>query len=120
LPKQNTKQPANYGKYLAAGIIAAGIIFAVFRMLEKNENPEPHKWSKQVDSAFVYNCVSKYRKEFGQDSVKLLNTAEFCLCMLEKVKLKYEETEIEKVTNDDIKEWDRLCRNELMTRRKPR
>jgi hypothetical protein len=73
LPKQKTiknSKPQKYGKYLAAGIIAAGVIFAVFKAFEKDETPVPHTWSRQVDSAFVMNCVSKYSKEFGQDTTQ--------------------------------------------------
>ncbi|MBK6505849.1 MAG: hypothetical protein IPG02_09315 [Ignavibacteria bacterium] len=112
----NLKQskPQRYGKYLAAGIIAAGLIFAVFKAFEKNETPVPHKWSRQIDSAFVMNCVSKYRNDFGQDTIKRTQTIEFCLCMLGKIKLKYEEDEMDKVTNEEIKNWDNLCRGELM------
>lgn len=104
---------ASYGRYLAYGVIAAGIIFAVVKLNEKEVNTVPHEWSREVDSAFVYNCVKKYSREFGQDSLKRVRAIEFCLCMLDKVKLKYEEAEMNKVTDDDIKEWDRNCRNEL-------
>ena len=121
MPKQKTiknSKPQKYGKYLAAGIIAAGVIFAVFKAFEKDETPVPHTWSRQVDSAFVMNCVIKYSKEFGQDTIKRTQTIEFCLCMLDKIKLKYEEDEMDKVTNEEIKKWDRLCRSELMNRNK--
>lgn len=121
MPKQEktkSSKPQKYGKYLAAGIIAAGIIFAVFKAFEKDETPVPHTWSRQVDSAFVMNCVIKYSKEFGQDTIKRTQTIEFCLCMLDKIKLKYEEDEMDKVTNEEIKNWDRLCRSELMNRNK--
>lgn len=108
------KKPAAFGKYLAAGIVAAAVIFALIKVMDKDDAPVPHIWSPEVDSAFVYNCVGKYSKEFGRDSIKLKSTAEFCICMLEKVKLKYDESEMNKVTDSDIREWDRLCRNELM------
>ncbi len=121
MPKQKTiknSKPQKYGKYLAAGIIAAGVIFAVFKAFEKDETPVPHTWSRQVDSAFVMNCVSKYSKEFGQDTLKRTQTIEFCLCMLDKIKLKYEEDEMDKVTNEEIKNWDRICRGQLMNQNK--
>jgi len=110
--KSNQSKPVRYGKYLAAGVIAAGIIFGIFYSLEKDENTVPHVWSREVDSAFVVNCVSKYAREFRQDTTKRTQTIEFCLCMLEKVKTKYEEKDIDKVTNEDIKTWDRLCRSQ--------
>lgn len=116
--KTKNRKPQKYGKYLAAGIIAAGVIFAVFKAFDKDETQVPHKWSRQVDSAFVMNCVSKYRKEFGQDTIKRTQTIEFCLCMLDKIKLKYEEDEMDKVTDEEIKNWDSLCRSILMNQKK--
>jgi hypothetical protein len=38
--------------------------------------------------------------------------------MLDKIKLKYEEDEMDKVTNEEIKNWDRICRGQLMNQNK--
>lgn len=88
-------------------------MFAVFKALDESEKPVPNQWSRAVDSAFVVNCVSKYSREFHGDSLKREWTIDFCLCMLEKVKIKYKESEMDRVMNEEIKEWDRLCREEL-------
>ncbi len=121
LDKRKTeKKTESYGKYLFAGIIAASVLFAVLNFLEKDDKPKTHKWSKDVESAFLSNCVNKYSNEFGKDTTKIRLTVDFCSCMLEKIKTKYEESEMENVTDAEIKEWDRQCRAGIMNQNQPR
>ena len=110
--KDATKsKPVSYGKFLFAGIVAAASLFAVFSMLEKDDVEKTHKWSKEVEAAFLNNCVNKYSGEFGKDTAKIRMTVDFCNCMLHKIKTKYEESEMDKVTDQEIKEWDKQCRS---------
>ena len=119
--KSSSSNGIRYGRYLGAGVVLAGIIFALFKLTESDKKDDSfrHEWSYAVDSAFVMNCVNKYSREFGKDTLKRQYSIEFCLCMLDKVKSKYSEEEMNNVTDAEIKEWDRVCRNEINYKGRP-
>ena len=108
---------ADYSKYLFAGVVIAVVILIIFSLSEKNEIPpvikNEHVWSTETDSMFVKNCYNKYKPQIKDDMVKQETMKAFCRCMLEKVKSKYDEKDISKVLDSDIKLWDDECRKQI-------
>lgn len=108
---------ADYSKYLFAGVVIAVLILIIFSLSEKNEIPpvikNEHVWSAETDSLFVKNCYNKYKPQIKDDMVKQETMKAFCRCMLEKVKSKYDEKDISKVLDSDIKLWDNECRKQI-------
>ena len=108
---------ADYSKYLFAGVVIAVLILIIFSLSEKNEIPpvikNEHVWSAETDSLFVKNCYNKYKPQIKDDMVKQETMKAFCRCMLEKVKSKYDEKDISKVLDSDIKLWDDECRKQI-------
>ena len=108
---------ADYSKYLFAGVVIAVVILIIFSLSEKNEIPSviknEHVWSTETDSMFVKNCYNKYKPQIKDDMVKQETMKAFCRCMLEKVKSKYDEKDISKVLDSDIKLWDDECRKQI-------
>ncbi len=108
---------ADYSKYLFAGVVIAVVILIIFSLSEKNEIPpvikNEHVWSAETDSLFVKNCYNKYKPQIKDDMVKQETMKAFCRCMLEKVKSKYDEKDISKVLDSDIKLWDDECRKQI-------
>lgn len=116
---KNKKEPekANYSKYLFAGVAIAAVILIIFSMSENDEIPpvikNVHVWAAETDSLFVKNCYNKYKPQIKDDMVKQETMKAFCRCMLEKVKSKYDEKDISKVLDSDIKQWDDECRKQI-------
>ena len=116
---KNKKDPghASYSKYLFAGVVIAAVMLIIFSLSESDEIPAgkkiEHKWSMETDSLFVKNCYNKYKPQIKDDMVKQETMKAFCRCMLEKVKSKYEEKDISKVLDSDIKMWDDECRKQI-------
>lgn len=108
---------ADYSKYLFSGVVIAVVILIIFSLSEKNEIPpvikNEHVWSAETDSLFVKNCYNKYKPQIKDDMVKQETMKAFCRCMLEKVKSKYDEKDISKVLDSDIKLWDDECRKQI-------
>ncbi|MEO8210693.1 MAG: hypothetical protein ABI840_09025, partial [bacterium] len=71
-------------------------------------------WSPEMDSLFVKNCYVKYKPQIKDDMQKQENIKTFCRCMLEKVKTKYEEKDMGKVRDAEIKQWDAECRELIL------
>ena len=111
---KNTPKKERLWLFLAAGIVVAGIIF-LYMDSQKHDDPYFHEWSAEMDSVFVKNCYDKYKPQVRDDMGKQENMKAFCKCMLEKIKTKYSENEMSKVTGVDIKDWDEQCRSELLT-----
>ncbi len=117
MKKSKAPEKTNYGKYLFAGVVVAAIVL-IFISYSENENLPAekktiHVWSAETDSMFVKNCYNKYKPQIKDDLEKQEITKAFCRCMLEKVKTKYEEKDIDKVQDYDIKRWDTECRKEI-------
>jgi hypothetical protein len=67
-----------------------------------------------MDSAFVKDCFNKYKPQI-KDSIQLQESINgFCRCMLGKIKTKYDEFNIDKMTDAEIKKWDAECRSQLL------
>ncbi len=117
MKKTKSTESQTYGKYLFAGVLAAVVIVIAISLIKDNEvsNTEnkPYVWSAETDSLFVNDCYGKYKPQIKDDLVKQETTKSFCRCMLEKIKSKYAENEMDKVTKDDIKKWDNECRNKI-------
>ena len=62
---------------------------------------------------FVKDCFNKYRSQIKDDIVKQEATKMFCRCMLEKVKSQYEESEMNRVKDSELKKWDAECRSKI-------
>ncbi len=116
---KNKKEPgqASYSKYLFAGVVIAAVMLIIFSLSENEEIPAGNKiehiWSAETDSLFVKNCYNKYKPQVKDDMVKQETMKAFCRCMLEKVKSKYDEKDISKVLDSDIKIWDTECRKQI-------
>ena len=108
---------ASYSKYLVAGVVIAVVLLIIFSLSENEEIPAGNKiehiWSAETDSLFVKNCYNKYKPQVKDDLVKQETMKAFCRCMLEKVKSKYDEKDISKVLDSDIKMWDAECRKQI-------
>jgi len=117
LKNKKETEKTDYSKYLFAGVAIAALILIIFSLSEKNEIPpvikNEHIWSTETDSLFVKNCYNKYKPQIKDDMVKQETMKAFCRCMLEKVKSKYEEKDISKVLDSDIKMWDDECRKQI-------
>lgn len=98
--------------FLVAGILAAGLLYFYLNS-QKHEDPNFHEWSAEMDSVFVKNCYEKYRPQVKDDMVKQESMKAFCKCMLGKIKTRYSESEMNKVTGVEIKEWDEECRSQI-------
>jgi len=117
LKKLNPPEKTNNSKYLFAGVLIAAIVLIIISLSEKESIPVNekvlHVWSAETDSLFVKNCYDKYKPQVKDDLVKQETMKSFCRCMLEKVKSKYDEKDLDKVQNADIKLWDTECRNQI-------
>lgn len=117
---KNKKLPekVSYGKYFLTGAVIAAIILVISYVSDNESVPVEKKmsyvWSAETDSLFVKNCYDKYKPQVKDDMTKQETMKAFCRCMLEKVKSKYEEKDIGKVSNADIKNWDTECRKQIM------
>ncbi len=111
------QEKANYGKYLFAGVLIAAIALIMISLSDNQSIPVEknisHVWSAETDSLFVKNCYEKYKPQVKDDFVKQETMKSFCRCMLEKVKAKYDEKDLDKVKDSDIKRWDTECRNQI-------
>ena len=111
------KKKENLIKYFIAGIIAGASIFILLSFLNKNNEAgninTGHIWSPETDSQFVKDCYNKYKPQIKDDQILAASTKNFCKCMLEKIKTKYSEEDMNKVTADEIKKWDAECRNRI-------
>ncbi|MEO8666130.1 MAG: hypothetical protein ABI462_11610 [Ignavibacteria bacterium] len=104
-------------KYFVAGLSIAVIIYFVITLTRKNDNQpqvrKAYEWSSETDSLFVKNCYNKYKPQIKDDMSKQEVTKTFCRCMLEKVKMQYEEKDMDNVRNEEIITWDSECREGL-------
>lgn len=106
---------SGYGKFLFFGVLTAVIVLFVMNYYKedtpvKNEKEKPYLWSAETDSQFVKNCYEKYKPQVRDDLDKQAASKAFCKCMLEKIKSKYSEFEMNKVKDFEIKKWDEECR----------
>ncbi len=102
--------------YFIAGIIATIIIYISVSLLKDettNNSIQGHVWAAETDSLFVRTCYTKYKPQIKEDIQKRELTKFFCRCMLEKVKIKYSEENMNNVTNEEIKKWDIECREQI-------
>lgn len=120
--KKEEKEKENLGKYLLLGILVAAVIFIVSSLSNREKsNPadlnspdkKMHVWSPESDSEFVKICYDKYRSQVKDDLEKQGNAKTYCRCMLEKMKTKYAEDELQKMTDKEIKQWDTECREQI-------
>jgi len=118
LTKKRDVKKESLGKYFLLGTIAAVILFILFSIIKKdNEFPDApflHVWSPGMDSAFVKDCFKKYKPQIKDDVQKQETMKSFCRCMLGKMKTKYDEKEVDKITDAEIKQWDAECRSQLL------
>ena len=119
---EKTTEKENLGKYLLLGILVAAIIFIVSSLSNREKtNPadlnspdkKNHVWSQESDSEFVKICYDKYRSQVKDDLQKQENAKTYCRCMLEKMKTKYAEDEVQKMKDSEIKQWDTECREQI-------
>jgi predicted small secreted protein len=117
LKNSKAQEKTNYSKYLFAGVAVAAIVLIMLSLSENDSVPVEkkviHVWSAETDSMFVKNCYEKYKPQVKDDMVKQETMKAFCRCMLEKVKSKYDEKDLDKVQDSDIKKWDTECRKEI-------
>lgn len=107
----------NLGKYFLFGTGVAVAIFIIFSFLRKDEpgQVEPvHIWSAEMDSAFVKDCFNKYKPQIKDEIQQQQTMKAFCRCILSKMKTKYGEDQVNRMTDLEIKQWDAECRNELL------
>ena len=119
---EKTTEKENLGIYLLLGILVAAIIFIVSSLSNREKtNPadlnspdkKTHVWSQESDSEFVKICYDKYRSQVKDDLQKQENAKTYCRCMLEKMKTKYAEDEVQKMKDSEIKQWDTECREQI-------
>lgn len=117
---EKKEKKENTGKYFIYGLIVAAAIFVIITLNDKGEDAADnipvapvHEWSQDADSAFVKSCYDKYRPQVKDDLQKQENSKSFCRCMLEKIKTKYSDEELYKMSSEDIKKWDSECRNKI-------
>ena len=117
MKNSKAQEKTNYSKYLFAGVAVAAIVLIMLSLSENDSVPVEkkviHVWSAETDSMFVKNCYEKYKPQVKDDFVKQETMKSFCRCMLEKVKAKYDEKDLDKVKDSDIKRWDTECRNQI-------
>lgn len=118
--KNKPEEKENLGKYLLLGILVAAIILIVSLLSNReksitadNKDKKSHIWSPESDSEFVKLCYDKYRSQVKDDLQKQENAKTYCRCMLEKMKTKYAEDEVNKMTDKEIKLWDIECRDQI-------
>lgn len=103
--------------FLIAGIIVAAIIyFALSKFGGKwgsDDKRTYHIWSAGTDSSFMKSCMSKYSAQTRDDPSKKEVIRNFCKCMLEKTKSEYDEEDMNKVKDEEIRKWDKECRQEI-------
>ena len=120
MKKDKTDKKDSYGIYLFYGILTAVIIIIAMLLTQNTPDKEPviipqsGRWSEEADSSFVKMCFDKYKTQVKGDLEKQENTKAFCRCMLEKIKTKYNEFELRKMTDTEIKQWYTECRSQLM------
>jgi hypothetical protein len=106
------------GIYFGAGLIVAAILFIVISRINNDEElsngNQIHVWSPETDSLFVRECYDKYKPQVKDDLNKQQNMMGFCRCMLAKIKTKYDEDEMGRIADSDIKQWDSECREEML------
>ena len=116
--KKKEIKKENLGKYFLLGTITAVILFIVFSIFRKDkpglDERMLHTWSPGMDSAFVKECYNKYKSQLKNDIQKQETMKNFCRCMLEKMKSKYDENEVDKMTEAEIKQWDGECRSQIL------
>jgi hypothetical protein len=116
--KRNSKESekkTNYGKFLFLGVLTAAVVLFVMNYYKedapvKTEKEKPYLWSAETDSQFVKNCYEKCKPQVKDDLDKQVASKAFCKCMLEKIKSKYSEFEMDKIKDFEIKKWDEECR----------
>lgn len=117
MDKNNNLKKENLGKYFLFGVIAAVIMFFVMNKINTDKSEVGafrHNWSAEADSNFVKLCYEKYKPQVKDDLVKQETMKAFCRCMLNKIKSKYDEQDADKISDDDIKQWDKECRSDLI------
>lgn len=120
MKKDKTDKKDSYGIYLFYGILTAVIVTIAMLLSQSTPDKDPvnlhqtDSWSEEADSSFVKMCFDKYKTQVKGDLDKQENTKAFCRCMLEKIKTKYNEFELRKMTDTEIKQWDTECRSQLM------
>jgi len=122
LSKEKEVQKENLGKYFLYGVVVALLLLVFYMIFYKGDNLIQENqltqvkeiiWSAESDSAFINSCFEKYRLQAKDDVSKQGNAKIFCRCMLEKIKTKYSEIDIVRMTDADIKKWDKECRDEI-------
>lgn len=112
---KNSAKKDNTIKYFFAGIFAAILLVIIYFLIKDDtdavDSSGPKVWSAETDSSFVKSCYNKYRDQIKDDLTKRELTRSFCRCMLDKIKTKYEESEMNRVADGDIKKWDAECRS---------
>jgi hypothetical protein len=115
--EKDTEKKDSLWKYLVYGLVTAAVLFSLITVIRKEDAPDntlhAFEWSAETDSLFVKNCYEQYKPQVKDDMDKQENSKKFCRCMLEKIKSKYDETSIDKVTDVDIKQWDTECRESI-------
>ena len=116
--KKKGNKKENLGKYFLLGTVTAVILFMIFSVIRKDEPGTDermlHTWSPEMDSTFVKDCYNKYKLQV-KDNVQFQESMKgFCRCMLEKIKTRYNEYEVDKMTDAEIKQWDTECRSQLL------
>jgi len=118
LKKNKSPENNNYGKYLFAGVLLAAIILIFFSRSDDDEvqvtKKTAHVWAAETDSMFVKDCYDKYKPQVKDDLVKQETMKLFCRCMLEKVKSEYDEGDLDKIKDIEIKKWDSECRDKIL------
>ncbi|MBK8549640.1 MAG: hypothetical protein IPL53_00745 [Ignavibacteria bacterium] len=118
MKKNKSPENNNYGKYLFAGVLLAAIILIFFSRSDDDEvqvtKKTVHVWAAETDSMFVKDCYDKYKPQVKDDLVKQETMKLFCRCMLEKVKSEYDEGDLDKIKDIEIKKWDSECRDKIL------
>ncbi|MEO8666784.1 MAG: hypothetical protein ABI462_14935 [Ignavibacteria bacterium] len=120
MKKSKSHEKQIYGKYLFAGILLAAIILIIISLNDGNEieindrQKVVHVWSAETDSTFVKDCYNKYKPQVKDDLIKQETMKLFCRCMLEKVKSQYDENDLQKIKDSEIKIWDKDCRDKIL------
>jgi uncharacterized protein YneF (UPF0154 family) len=96
-------------------IVIAGVITGIYLLNRESRTTRPvsYKWSQKTEDDFIKDCVGKYKPKIkSQEEEK--STYDYCRCMLQKLESKYSENDLNNVSNEDIKTWDKECRDEII------
>jgi hypothetical protein len=108
------KKKENYEKYLIAGLIFAVLVYFVISLTDNSDSNtvETKQWSKEVEDEFVKKCYEKYQSQITNEGGRI-RTNSFCKCMLSKMKTKYEQSEMNNIKTEDLRLWDKQCREDV-------